>query len=102
MLRVAGIDQRAAFDGAEGVYAVADLNIQYKRPAHFDDALLIISTVEALRAAACIIQQRIWRRDELIADARVTAAFITPDGRPRRQPRDWVEAFTRLLPTQNI
>jgi acyl-CoA thioester hydrolase len=102
MLRVAGIDQRAAFDGAEGVYAVADLNIQYKRPAHFDDALLIISTVEALRAAACIIQQRIWRGEELIADARVTAAFITPEGRPRRQPRNWVEAFTRLLPTQNI
>jgi len=78
------------------------LNIQYKRPAHFDDALLIISTVEALRAAACIIQQRIWRGEELIADARVTAAFITPEGRPRRQPRNWVDAFTRLLPNQTI
>lgn len=98
MLRAAGIDQRAAFASAEGVYAVADLSIQYRRPAHFDDALLVVSTIEQLRAAACIIVQRIWRGDELIAEARVTAAFITPQGRPRRQPAPWVDAFTRLLP----
>ncbi|MFM7028583.1 MAG: tol-pal system-associated acyl-CoA thioesterase [Chakrabartia sp.] len=98
MLRVAGIDQRAAFASAEGVYAVADLSIHYRRPAHFDDALLVVSTVEQLRAAACIIEQRIWRGEDLIAEARVTAAFITPEGRPRRQPAHWVETFTRLLP----
>lgn len=99
MLRVAGIDQRDAFASGAGVYAVADLAIQYRRPARFDDALLVQSTVEALRAAACIIDQRILRGDDLIAEARVTAAFITPEGRPRRQPANWVEAFTRLLPT---
>lgn len=33
-----------------------------------------------------------------MADAKVTAAFITPDGRPRRQPRAWMNAFQRLLP----
>lgn len=98
MLRCAGIDQRAAFDGGEGVYAVAEMAIRYKRPAHFDDALLIISTVERLRAAACIIHQTVMRGDEVLVEAEVTAAFITPDGRPRRQPAPWVEAFTKLLP----
>ena len=33
-----------------------------------------------------------------MADAKVTAAFITPDGRPRRQPPAWMNAFQRLLP----
>lgn len=99
MLRVAGIDQRTAFAGGEGVYAVADLTIRYLRPARFDDALVVISTVEQLRAAACIIQQRVMRGDECLAEAQVTAAFITPDGRPRRQPREWMDAFQRLLPT---
>ena len=98
MLRVAGIDQRDAFANGEGVYAVADLTIRYRRPARFDDALVIASTVEQLRAAACVIQHRVMLGDELMADAKVTAAFITPDGRPRRQPPAWMNAFQRLLP----
>ncbi len=100
MLSVAGIDQRAAFAGGEGVYAVAELNIKYHRPARFDDALLIVSTVEQLRAASCLIQQRVMLGDELKAEAQVLAAFLTPDGRPRRQPRPWMEAFERLLPEE--
>ena len=100
MLRVAGIDQRDAFANGEGVYAVADLTIRYRRPARFDDALVIASTVEQLRAAACVIQQRVMLGDELKAEAKVLAAFLSPDGRPRRQPRPWIDAFERLLPEE--
>ncbi len=100
MLSVAGIDQRAAFASGEGVYAVAELTIKYHRPARFDDALLIVSTVEQLRAASCLIQQRVMLGDELKAEARVLAAFLTPEGRPRRQPRPWMDAFERLLPEE--
>jgi acyl-CoA thioester hydrolase len=98
MLTCAGIIQSEAYNAGEGVYAVAELGIKYKRPAHFDDALLIISTVEHLRAAACVIHQRVMLGDELLTSAVVTAAFITPDGRPRRQPKAWMDAFHPLLP----
>jgi acyl-CoA thioester hydrolase len=97
MLRVAGIDQKAAFDNDEGVYAVAELSIKYKRPARYDDALLIISTVEAVRAASCVIHQRVMRDGELLAEATVVAAFLSPHGKPRRQPAHWVLAFEHLL-----
>ena len=55
MLSVAGIGQREAFDGGEGVYAVADLHIKYRAPARFDDALLVVSTVEEIRGASVVI-----------------------------------------------
>lgn len=100
MLSVAGIDQRGAFASGDGVYAVAELTIKYHRPARFDDALLIVSTVEQVRAASCLIQQRVMLGDELKAEAKVLAAFLTPDGRPCRQPRPWIEAFERLLPEE--
>ena len=100
MLSVAGIDQRGAFARGDGVYTVAELTIKYHRPARFDDALLIVSTVEQVRAASCLIQQRVMLGDELKAEARVLAAFLTPDSRPRRQPRPWIEAFERLLPEE--
>jgi acyl-CoA thioester hydrolase len=93
MLRVAGIDQRCAMERGEGYYAVAGLAIKYRRPAKLDDALVIFSKVIDVRAASCVIQQRVMRGLELVADADVTAAFLGLDGRPRRQPAAWIDAF---------
>jgi acyl-CoA thioester hydrolase len=93
MLRVAGIDQRCAMERGEGYYTVAGLAIKYRRPAKLDDALVIFSKVIDVRAASCVIQQRVMRGLELVADADVTAAFLGLDGRPRRQPAAWIDAF---------
>ncbi|HMC91110.1 MAG TPA: YbgC/FadM family acyl-CoA thioesterase [Allosphingosinicella sp.] len=97
MLRLAGIDQRAALEGGTGVYAVAEVSIRYKAPGKLGDDLIIATQIEAVRAASVLIQQRVMRGDEVLADARVTAAFITVEGRPQRQPRDWLERFERLM-----
>jgi acyl-CoA thioester hydrolase len=96
MLACAGIGQRAAFESGEGVYAVADLHIKYRAPAHFDDALLVVSTVEEIRGASVIIHQRVMRGAQVLSEAEVTAAFLSPEGRPRRQPRDWLTAFEKI------
>lgn len=97
MLRLAGIDQRAAMEAGEGAWAVTDLTIKYRRPAKLDDDLLVISTVEAVRGASVIIAQRILRGDETLTEALVTAAFLSPTGRPRRQPAGWADRFTRIM-----
>lgn len=97
MLRLVGVDQRGALEGGKGVYAVAEVSVKYRSPARLGDELIVMTEIEAVRAASVLIHQRVMRGDELLADARVTAAFLTPDGRPRRQPAEWVEAFRRLL-----
>ena len=96
MLRLAGIDQRGALEGGEGVYAVAEVSVRYKAPAKLGDDLIVATAIEEIRAASVLIHQQVMRGDELLADARVTAAFLTPEGRPRRQPRRWIAAFERL------
>jgi acyl-CoA thioester hydrolase len=96
MLRCVGIDQRLVLERGEGVYAVAEAQIKYRRPAKLDDDLLVLSEVVEVRAASCIIHQRVMRGDDVLTDATVTAAFISNDGRPKRQPRDWVELFERV------
>ena len=96
MLRAAGIDQRAAKEDGTGVYAVAEVGIKYVRPAKLGDDLLVLSTVQQVRAASVVIHQRVMRGSELLADARVTAALLDHRDRPKRQPREWVEKFNAI------
>lgn len=97
MIRAAGVDQFAELERSDSAYVVADLSIKYRRPARLGDHLLVVSTVEEVRAASVLIQQRVIRSGELLTDARVTAAFLDANGRPQRQPRDWVEKFKQMV-----
>ncbi len=101
MLQQLGMDQRAAFEADEGAYAVVDLHIKYIAPAKFQDNLLVISSVTKLRKASVEIEQIIMRGNEKIASASVQAAFLTPTGRPKRQPEAWTQAFAAVIADDN-
>lgn len=96
MLRVAGIDQRAAYEAGEGAYAVATMQLRYVRAARLDDDLLILSRIAELKAASVVVHQRVMRNDDLIAEGEVRVAFVTRDGRARRQPAAWMQIFSRI------
>jgi acyl-CoA thioester hydrolase len=98
MLRLLGIDQRAAQEAGEGAYAVSELAIRYFAPARLDDTVVIESRAEELRAASCRMHQRAFRSDVLLAEARLRVGFVGPDGRPRRQPQAWRQAFSTIAP----
>ena len=100
MLRLLGIDQRRAQEAGEGAYAVADLVIRYAAPARLDDAVLIESRIEEMAAASCRVHQQAWRGDGLLAEARLRIGFVGPDGRPRRQPAAWRDAFRAIVPAE--
>ena len=102
MLRIAGIDQRAALEAGDGVYAVARAAIDYRLPAHLDDDLMVVSRVVTVTAATCVIDQQITRGAEQISNGQVTVAFITPGGRPKRQPKDWIATFNRLAQGEDL
>ncbi len=101
MLRAVGIDQHAALQTDQGVYAVADLTIRYLRSARLGDDLVVVSEVESVRAATVAIHQQVMRGDELLTEARVTAAFLSSTGQPRRQPAEWVERFRAIATKGN-
>jgi len=97
LLRLLGIDQRAAVEAGEGHYAVAEMHIRYLAPARLDDALVIASEATELRSASVRLRQRVLRDGNPLAEAAVRVGFISPDGRPRRQPSAWRAAFDPLL-----
>src|SRR5262249_20800674 len=91
LLRCLDINQRESIEGGQGVYAVVDLQITYARPARFDDDLLIHTTLDQIGAATAVFHQTILRGGERIAEARITVAFVAPNGRPRRHPPEWIQ-----------
>jgi acyl-CoA thioester hydrolase len=93
MLRSVGFDQRKVLQSGSGAYFVAEANIRYVRPAVLGDDLRVLSSVEQIRAVSVRIQQRVMRGEELLADGRITVAFLDSRGRPQRQPKEWVEIF---------
>jgi acyl-CoA thioester hydrolase len=97
LLRLLGIDQRAAQEAGEGTYAVAELTIRYAAPARLDDAVIVESRPLEVRAASCRLSQRAWRDAELLAEQTVRVGFIGADGKPKRQPDAWRAAFATLM-----
>ena len=93
LLALLGADLGAALRAGEGGYVVAEALVKYLAPARLGDALTIASRMTQLRAASCVVQQRVMRDGQLLVDGRLTVAFIGADGRPRRQPAAWIEAF---------
>jgi acyl-CoA thioester hydrolase len=93
MLRAVGVDQREVLSSGGGAYYVAHADIRYVRPARLGEELVVLSSVEQVRAVSVQIHQRVMRDGELLTDARVTAAFLDATGRPQRQPKEWVEKF---------
>ena len=96
MIRAAGVDQFAELQRSGSAYAVVEVGIKYRRPGRLGDDLVVVSQVEQVRASSVDIQQRVMRGAEVLTDAKVTAAFLDAAGRPRRQPRDWVEKFRAI------
>jgi len=96
MIRAVGVDQAAELRSSGSAYAVVEVDIRYRKPGRLGDDLLVVSTVEQVRASSVHIQQRVMRGAEVMTDARVMAAFLDGEGRPRRQPKEWVEKFNAI------
>ncbi|RNJ62263.1 MAG: YbgC/FadM family acyl-CoA thioesterase [Porphyrobacter sp. IPPAS B-1204] len=97
LLRLLGIDQRAAIESGEGAYALSEVNLRYLRPAKLDDDVIIETRCTELGAASCRMHQIARRNEEVLCEAGLRVGFITLDGRPRRQPPEWRTAFLNFM-----
>ncbi|MHA7819899.1 MAG: YbgC/FadM family acyl-CoA thioesterase [Erythrobacter sp.] len=100
LLRMLDIDQRDAIESGEGAYALSEVALKYLRPAKLDDDVVITTTCTELGAASCRMRQLARRGDDMLCEATLRVGFISLDGRPRRQPREWRAAFEQFMTTE--
>jgi len=92
-LRSAGVLHGELVEGDGLIWVVRRMEIDFRQPARIDDILEIETRMAAISGARITMAQRILRGDQVLVEARVEAAIIGRDGRPRRFPARWIEAF---------
>ncbi|MFZ5668871.1 MAG: tol-pal system-associated acyl-CoA thioesterase [Pseudomonadota bacterium] len=93
-LRLAGVSHTDLLERHDpAAFVVTRMEIDFRRPARIDDALQVRTTYDAVKGARIAVSQRIVRGEVVIAQARVSAACITLEGKPRKPPAGLVEAL---------
>ena len=86
MLRDLGIDQVALYAGEPRIaFAVARMEIDFRRPARMDDLLDVETRVAEVGGASLSMRQRLLRGDEPLIEAVVRVAAVSR-GRAVRLP----------------
>jgi acyl-CoA thioester hydrolase len=95
-LRLSGVHHTELADGSRGekiVWVVRRMEIDFVYPARMDDIITIDTRTERISGVRIFMAQTLLRGDQVLVRARVEAATIGEDGRPRRFPKEWIPAF---------
>jgi acyl-CoA thioester hydrolase len=74
---------------------VIEAHVVYKRPAHYEDLLIVDVAVSELRGASLRFAYRVLRDGELLADGFTRHAVIGPNGRPKALPEQLRSAIPK-------
>jgi acyl-CoA thioester hydrolase len=98
-LRLAGIDHSALLARVDPcAFVITRIQVEFRAAARIDDALMVVTSYDRVHGPRLDVRQKIMRGADVIAEASVEAACITPEGRARRPPRELIERIgPRLL-----
>jgi len=90
-LRLIGADHRSLFEQAEKeapgfAFVVRHMSIDFRKPAHMDDVLDVVTAPEEVKGASVMLHQKVVRGHELLVEARVQVAFVS-GGRAKPIPK---------------
>ncbi|MTI62760.1 tol-pal system-associated acyl-CoA thioesterase [Methylophaga sp.] len=86
-LRALGFEQDQLRSGHKLLFAVHSMQLLYRKPARFNDALLIKSRLLKASGASMQFEQNIYRGEELLCEASVRIACLDAESfRPKSIP----------------
>ncbi len=86
-LRALGFEQDQLRAEHKLLFAVHSMQLLYRKPARFNDALLIKSRLEKASGASMQFEQKLYRGEELLCEASVRIACLDAESfRPKSIP----------------
>lgn len=70
--------------GQDTAFAIIRMELDFKRSARVDDALVVRTTYDRIEGVRLHVTQRITRGDEVVLEAKGVAVCISLSGRPRK------------------
>ena len=67
---------------------VKSCNIEYKKPARFEDVLEVNSEVVSFSKTSILMKQLILRNKDLISEAEIRLVAVNKDGKPSKIPEE--------------
>ena len=67
-------------------FVVRHMRIDFRKPAHMDDVLDIVTTPEEVKGASVTLNQKVMRGEDLLVEAHVQVAFVS-GGRAKPIPK---------------
>lgn len=95
-LRLLEIHHHELEANSQSGFVVRRMNCDFLKPARIDDVLEVQTRFISAKGARMHLDQSIWRADECLFRAGVTAALIDGKGRPKRFSPEMLDAFSAL------
>ena len=96
--RLVGFEHAKLWDSDDPLaFAIRKIELDYKKPARVDDHLVVQTTYDRIKGARLWVSQACYRGDDLLVTAVSEAASITPEGRPKRAPKNMIEKLAPYL-----
>ncbi len=98
-LRLVGVHHHELL--GTGSFVVRRMVCDFLKPATIDNLLQVETRFIEFAGARMELAQRVLRGNEILFEARVTAAFVDGQGRPKRITREMGKAFLSRVESKN-
>ena len=83
-----GFTNTSLLDNHGVLLIVKSCNIEYKKPAQFEDMLEVVSEAISFTKTSFLMKQKILRNEELIANAEIHLVAVDKNGKPTKLPEE--------------
>jgi len=88
-----GFNNKKIKENFGSLIIVKSCNIEYKKPAHLEDELIIRSFVKSITKTSFFMNQFISRGEDIIVEAKIHLVFVNNGGKPTRIPGTLFQEF---------
>ena len=88
-----GFNHKTLLERYELYFVVKACDINFKKPAYFEDELVVETIVEKISRVKIIFHQILKKEDIIIVDSKVTITSININGKITKMPNEMVEKF---------
>ena len=88
-----GFNHKTLLEKYELYFVVNSCDINFKKPAYFEDELVVETNIEKISKVKIIFHQMLKKENVIIVDSKITITSINIKGKITKMPNEMLEKF---------